>query len=389
MAVLKTYQSRNYVGKDGKAPIYVTFYLRREKVVIPCGISVKIENFDAKTGKVTLGEKRHKDMNLIIDQIRSRINNVMVKYRLRDKELTKETFIREYNRPDDFNTFFEFFYAYTKEHPYQIEASTMDVHLDVINKLKRYAPKLHFDDITETFLLEYKMYLKKKLNNKESTIIKNLAVIKKYVRAAIKEGYMTENPFSEIRIPRTMKGKFAYLTEDELRILVDLYHANTLTQNYQEVLQFFLFLCFTSLHIGDAKSLRIEQIGTKNFTYFRIKNRNSKPEPIIVPLSKPAKYIIRKVAGKRRNGLLFDKLIADQKINEYIKRIAKDAGINKELSCKSGRHTFATLFLYKTKDIATLKNIMGHSDYRETLIYAHVMEESKLDGIKIFNDFEL
>lgn len=59
MAVLKTYQSTGYIGKEGKAPIYISFYVNREKVVIPCGLSVKTNNFDQEAGKVTVGEKRH------------------------------------------------------------------------------------------------------------------------------------------------------------------------------------------------------------------------------------------------------------------------------------------------------------------------------------------
>ena len=54
-------------------------------------------------------------------------------------------------------------------------------------------------------------------------------------------------------------------------------------------------MCFTSLNIGDAKLLKIDQIGEKNLTYYRIKNRNSKPEAIVVPLSSPARLLIRKI----------------------------------------------------------------------------------------------
>lgn len=59
------------------------------------------------------------------------------------------------------------------------------------------------------------------------------------------------------------------------------------------------------------------------------------------------------------------------------------------MSSKSGRHTFATFYLSKTKDIASLKEIMGHSDFRETLIYAHVLDESKQEAIKKFDAFSL
>lgn len=389
MAVIKTYQSVSYVGKDGSAPIYVSFYLERKKIAVPTGISVKTSNFDKTTGKVKTGEKNHKDYNLVIENVRSRINDIMVRYRLEKKTLTKDLFQKEYNRPNDFRTFYDFFRHYTKEHPNEIEPTTLDVHMDVINKLKVYSPNLQLVEITEDFIEEYKIYLKKKLKNSDSTINKNLACIKKYVRKAIKAGYISHNPFENIKISRRLIGKFSFLTEEELNVLINLYKENTLAPSQHKILQFFLFLCFSSLHISDAKSLRIEQIGAKTFTYYRIKNRNSKPEPIVVPLSQPLKKLIKDITGRRKFGLVFESVIADQKINEGIKKIAKGCGIMKDLSSKSGRHTFATIFLKNTKDLVTLKEILGHSDYRETLIYAHVLEESKLEGIKSFNSFKL
>lgn len=387
MAVIKTYQATSYVNKDGCAPVYVSFYVERKKIAIPTNLSIPVENFDNVTGKVLTREKNHKDYNLCIEKIRARVNDIMVRYRLLKKTLTKETFMKEYNRPDDFRTFYDYVKDYMHRHRGELESSTIDVHLDAINKMRVYDPDLRLECLDEDFILKYKVYLKKKLKNKDSTINKNMSCIKKYCRAAIKEGYMTKNPFENIKVKTRSKSDFTYLTEEELTTLVDLYKSNSLTENYQSVLQIFLFMCFSSLHIGDAKNIRIEGIGKSSFTYYRIKLRNSKPDPIVIPLSDPLKKIIRKASGKRKNGLLFTTVISNQKINEYLKRIARKVGINKPLSSKAGRHTFATLFLQKTKDLATLKEIMGHSDYRETLIYAHVLEESKQEGVKFFNSF--
>ena len=387
MAVIKTYQATSYVNKDGCAPVYVSFYVERKKIAIPTNLSILVENFDNVTGKVLTREKNHKDYNLCIEKIRARVNDIMVRYRLLKKTLTKETFMKEYNRPDDFRTFYDYVKDYMHRHRGELESSTIDVHLDAINKMRVYDPDLRLECLDEDFILKYKVYLKKKLKNKDSTINTTMSCIKKYCRAAIKEGYMTKNPFENIKVKTRSKSDFTYLTEEELTTLVDLYKSNSLTENYQSVLQIFLFMCFSSLHIGDAKNIRIEGIGKSSFTYYRIKLRNSKPDPIVIPLSDPLKKIIKKASGKRKNGLLFTTVISDQKINEYLKRIARKVGINKPLSSKAGRHTFATLFLQKTKDLATLKEIMGHSDYRETLIYAHVLEESKQEGVKFFNSF--
>jgi len=390
MAVIRVRQAyNNRASKSGEYPLYITFYLKKEKVQIPCKISASIENFDAEIGKIKVGDKRHKDKNLIIDNIRARVNNVMVKYRLKDRQINKELFMREYNRPDDFNTFYDYVAHYWRKHPNEIELTTLDVHIDVINKLRNYKIDLYFDDLTSDFINEYKGYLKKKLGNKESTINKNLAVIKKYVRAAIREGYMIENPFENIKISRKTSDIPEYLSEEELLDLIAIYNSDRLTQGMRSSLEVFLFMSFTSLHIGDARSIQIEQIGTKNLTYYRKKLRNSKPAPIQVPLSIPAKAIIKNIKKGRRSGPLFTELLPDQKINFYLRRIATISNINKRISCKAGRHTFATIFLAKTKDFSTLKEILGHSDLRETFIYAHILDQSKQEGIKVFNDIRL
>lgn len=389
MSVIRCFLAMGHETKSGEQPMYLSFYLKQEKVYIPCGMSVSPDNFDREVGKVKIGDKRHKDKNLLIDNIKARINNVMVKYRLRDKQLTKSVFLREYNRPSDFETFYEYVRFYMKGHPHEIENSTVDVHIDVINKLKRYKPTLYFDEITPDFLKDYKVYLKKKLENKDSTINKNLAVIKKYVRAAVHDGYMLENPFTDIKISRKINTIPVFLKEEELMLLLNLYRSGKLSAGRQSTLEVFLFMCFTSLHIGDVRRLKIEQLTGNSFTYYRLKNRNSKPDPIIVPLSNPAKALIKRIRKGRNRGLLFINMLPDQKMNFYLKEISHIAGIDKRLSCKSGRHTFATIFLHNTKDLPTLKEIMGHSDYRETLVYAHILEESRQQGIKCFNSFKV
>ncbi|MEI7675765.1 MAG: site-specific integrase [Bacteroidales bacterium] len=390
MATVTTYQDDRYIGRKGMAPLQIYFYIDRSKVTIPCGISCSPNDFNPKSGKIKSSDKEYRDKNLMIEQIRARVNDILVRFRLRNKPITKALFMKAYNTPDDFPTFYEFIKFYQKSHPKEIEFTTLNTHNVVIKKLKAYAPQLHFDDINEDFIKKYRTYLLKTKENAESTTNKNLATIKKYVRAAMKAKYIDGNPFEEIRIKRNSKAsKPVYLDEHELVSLIELYKEGTLDKMKQSVLQFFLFQCLTSLHITDTRKLKIEQIGSRSFTYFRYKNRNSKPDAIVVPLSKPAKALIRHIAGGRKTGFLFSYICADQNINDNIRSIAAVAEIDKKLSSSSGRHTFATLYYRKTKDVYTLKEIMGHSDIRETLIYTHLDNDDKQIGINSFNNIKL
>ena len=76
MSTIKVIQKKNYITKDGTAPIYIYFYTQKKKIEIPTKVSCQVENFDAASGKITKEEKGYKD------------NNIMVKFRLNDKVMT-------------------------------------------------------------------------------------------------------------------------------------------------------------------------------------------------------------------------------------------------------------------------------------------------------------
>jgi site-specific recombinase XerD len=387
MKTIKIYfQNWNKASNEGY--VWVSFYINREKINFSTKVRCCEKDFDKKYFRIKASDKLYSDKNIIIDNILARINSVFVKYRLRNKTLTRESFLRAYNRPDDYPNFFEFVKDWQKKYSIMNEGETMKAHNSVIKKLRDYNSDLHFDDITADWLDEYYAYLRKDLKNCENTAYKNMSTIRKYVKAAFKAGYMDEYPFEHWSIKRT-KANYSFLTEDELSAMIHIYKGGTFPEKYHRTLEFFLFMCFSSLHIGDAKNLKLEQFTSDSFTYYRKKNRNSKPEPIVVPISETLRNLLNNIVGFRKKGLIFSHLPADQTMNRYLKEITKKIEIGKDISHKTGRHTFATYFLKKTKDLTALKEILGHSELRETLIYAHVLDESKQEGITCFNSFSI
>ena len=71
---------------------------------------------------------------------------------------------------------------------------------------------------------------------------------------------------------------------------------------------------------------------------------------------------------------------------DMIKRYGKRAKINKTISPHTLRHTFATEYYKQTKDIETLRRILGHADNSTTQIYitlANIDVEKGMNGFRI------
>ncbi|MCD7850238.1 MAG: hypothetical protein LUH63_11155 [Parabacteroides sp.] len=106
MATYQVYQK----GQNAKvkAPIYISFYLNREKIEIPAKISIPTKYFDPVKGIVKSSFEYAKDNNLIISDIKAKINDILVRYRLAKKELSRSSFFKEFNNPEQSQDFFCF-----------------------------------------------------------------------------------------------------------------------------------------------------------------------------------------------------------------------------------------------------------------------------------------
>jgi len=76
-----------------------------------------------------------------------------------------------------------------------------------------------------------------------------------------------------------------------------------------------------------------------------------------------------------------------QMFREIIKRYSKKADINKNISPHILRHTFATEYYRQTKDIETLRRILGHADISTTTIYITLANIDVENGMKSFKGF--
>ena len=213
---------KHQTGKNSYGSIAIKFYIRREKTHIPTKVECYLKDWDSEKCRVKTSDKFSDDKNLIIDKTLARINDVFVKYRLRNRTLTRSLFYKAYHKPDDFDSFHTFVFEQIKKERKKLEESTIGTHETVFDKLKQFRADLHFEEITEDFLVDFFCYLKKTYENADSTAYKNMAILKKYVKLAVKAGYIEENPFEHFPI-KDIESNQIYLEEHELNRLIQLY----------------------------------------------------------------------------------------------------------------------------------------------------------------------
>jgi integrase len=174
------------------------------------------------------------------------------------------------------------------------------------------------------------------------------------------------------------KGNREYLSVTELEKLELLYVENNMDSRHLNVLRYFLFVCYTGLRYTDIKNLKYSHIKKRFLNGNTIDFIDLKMHKTGFDVSIP---IIKKAHNLMPEKIVSEKpvfrVLSNQKTNEYLKEIIKIAGIDKNITFHSARHTLATTGLELGMPIEVVSKILGHTEIKMTQIYAKVN-----DGLK-------
>ncbi|WP_409311292.1 tyrosine-type recombinase/integrase [Pectobacterium sp. B1J-3] len=174
------------------------------------------------------------------------------------------------------------------------------------------------------------------------------------------------NPLENVRQFRTEESEMAYLTGDQIdRLLAECRNSSA------KDLEIVVKLCLaTGARWSEAQSLRRSQISGNKITFVKTKGKKNRTIPIDQQLAEEL---------PKKSGELFTNCYyAFRSAMERTGIELPDGQMTHVL-----RHTFASHFMMNGGNILVLQRILGHTDIKMTMRYAHFAPDHFEDAIKL------
>lgn len=143
-----------------------------------------------------------------------------------------------------------------------------------------------------------------------------------------------------------------------------------------------LFSALTGLRFSDVQSLKWGELRGYKGKYSLHFHQDKTGAAETLPISDLAVELMgrqTKDADQVFYGLVYYRL------KDFLRRWLKAAGINKNITFHSFRHTYATLQIEMGTDLYTVSKMLGHKSIRTTEIYAKVADKKKIEATRKIN----
>jgi len=215
------------------------------------------------------------------------------------------------------------------------------------------------------------------------SVARKLAAIRSFAKYLIREDVLQINPTLNIATPKFSKKLPKYLSEGEVKALLQLPDTTTFA-GLRDFMILELFYA-TGIRVSELAGLKIEHIRFDE-SVFRITGKGQKTR--LVPMGQRIEHdlndFLKKRESEENRSLEFQDFIFVKNNNEpftrgqiavivqkYIRRVA-----DKEKAHPHAlRHTFATHLLNEGADLMSVKELLGHASLSTTQVYTHVSAE--------------
>lgn len=210
-----------------------------------------------------------------------------------------------------------------------------------------------------------------------ASIARALVSIKLFHRFLAKERYAKDDVTSVLESPKLWKKLPHYLTLPEMDSILKIPNTKKAAGIRDRALLECLYA--TGMRVSEITDLRAGNVYLDN-RFIKCRGKGDKER--LVPLGKVAVEACLAYLGKVRSKMkpktdhFFlgrnGQGLTRQFVWQMIKKYARLAGITKEITPHTFRHSFATHLLERGADLRVVQELLGHSDISTTQIYTHV-----------------
>lgn len=367
--------NNRYIKKDGTSAVYLRIIINGRCREIKLDIHWPVNKWDESNFCLPLSKQdtTYHDNNILIRSAVSKANDIFIYFRLRSLKIDLPLFLKEYKTNLTKADFIEYMVKKSRQRLVnkEIEESTYKAHKKTIAKLKMFRDWIPFSSLYGDWAKDFEAFLKQNITSKTSGVNTRWAhhkTVKAYLKLAIIDHISFEDPYVNYKVPQT-QGHWRPIFEKEFIQLLNYYRRPDIPRNQKRVLRTFLFSCMTGLRISDLNEVRYEWNANGIISFVQRKNRK-KGKITKVPLNLIARELWDD-AIQDRTRLLPLFRITEQPGNRLLTKIGIRLGIKNPLHFHVGRHTFASIYYQKTKDIFLTKEFMGHWSITQTQKYVH------------------
>ena len=264
--------------------------------------------------------------------------------------------------------------------------NTIEAYVSDLQKLQDFAEQnlMNITPITISYeYLQEFLYQISKINYSERTQARWISSIKGFFSFLLEDELREDNPSALLETPKLGLYLPDTLSLEEIEKLISATEENTDLAKRNRCMIEVLYGC--GLRVSELTELQISNINFKE-NYLKIQGKGDKVR--FVPLADYTadfiKNYINNIRSKQKinskhSDILFlnsrGAQISRQMVFLIIKEIVRKAGIQKNISPHTFRHSFATHLLQNGADLRFIQEMLGHSSITTTEIYTHLNTE--------------
>ncbi|KON87161.1 recombinase XerD [Sporosarcina globispora] len=235
------------------------------------------------------------------------------------------------------------------------------------------------ENVQRMQIVQFLGFLKKQ-GKSSKTLARHIASLRAFHQFLLREKAVGHDPSVHIETPQMERSLPKVLNMQEVETLLD----------FPEIKDHFGLRDKAMLELLYATGIRVSEliglnIGDVHLTMGFVRCIGKGNKERIVPIGRTASEALERylnegrrkfVSKKYKDEALFlnhhGKRLSRQGFWKILKRLAQEAGIEKELTPHTLRHSFATHLLENGADLRAVQEMLGHADISTTQIYTHV-----------------